>query len=298
MHRQGEIKMGNFGLKITASTSTINPVFINMFNAIADGNSDEAPINMMCIDAMMLDETSVEPLLTENSDIQNMAIFLLLSHTNMAVKWGDKFYFGDVDLMDMHSNYLDDAGTIVLQYQLEDEEEEMKHDFREFDRNALGRMVSTAEEFKGLPITTREELIAQFPNIDDQIARLKARLEEVGGPAMVPAWFGFDEGPCWHGFHSGSTWNGWAMPGFTKETCDQIIAWFNENKGEDNEPDSIYDVEKDAYLMGFDVMNDPDNIEDYYYTKSDQTGLYGLGAGSYTWSIIEDMEEVNERKVN
>lgn len=289
--------MGNFGLQIIASENvTINPEFIKMFNLIADGNTDEAPINMTCIDALVLDDKSVEPILTENSDIQNMAVFLLLSHTCLAVKWGDKFYFGDVDCMDMHSNYMDDEGTIILQYQLEDEEEEMKHDFREFDRNALGRVVASAEQFKGLPVTMRDELIAKFPNVDDQIAHLKARLEEIGGPALIPAWFGFDEGPCWHGVHTGSTWNGWAMPLFDKETCDKIIAWFNENKGEVGEPDSVYVPEEDAYLMGFDVFAYPkEELENFYYHIDPKTGLYGLGSGSYTWSICDD-EEVAERK--
>lgn len=160
---------------------------------------------------------------------------------------------------------------------------------KRFERNRLGQIVTTLEAHRKLEITTMEKLMTAFPMMDDQIIHLEARLEELGGPELVPAKFCFDDGPEFEGFHTGTTWNGWAMPCFTKEVADSIVEWFNENKGDAEEPDSIYDAEKDAYLMGFDVFyaGDQDEIDCAYYKKDPKCGLYPLGAGSYTWNLVE-----------
>jgi hypothetical protein len=157
------------------------------------------------------------------------------------------------------------------------------------ERNRLGQIVVTIEQHRSLEITTMEKLMTAYPNMTDQITHLEARLTELGGPELIAAEFCFDDGPSFKGFHTGTLWNGWAMPCFTKEVCDEIIAWFNDNKGEAEEPDSIYDAEKDAYLMGFDVFyaGNQEEIEHSYWKKAAKTGLYPLGAGSYTWSVAE-----------
>jgi hypothetical protein len=105
-------------LQITTRTgAAINPLFSKMFIAIADDDAD-APISITHIDPFIECETDEQSL--EAIDIQNMAVFLIMSNEMVGVKWGGKYYFGDVDLMDNESGYLDDDGVTVLQYCIED----------------------------------------------------------------------------------------------------------------------------------------------------------------------------------
>lgn len=92
----------------------INPSFIAAVTLAFDGQ-DLYPVDM---DALL--NVSDPEHDQANTDVLNMIDFMYKSGCMLGVKWGNKFYFGDVDLMDMYDNYLDDEGTICVQYELED----------------------------------------------------------------------------------------------------------------------------------------------------------------------------------
>lgn len=85
------------------------------------------------------------------------------------------------------------------------------------------------------------------------------------------------------GFHTGRRWNGWAMPLFTKETADKIIAWISEW----DEYKARYDEEKDAYVVQY-----ADDEPDVFAAEVvDRKKLYPIGAGSWVWDIKENKPE-------
>jgi hypothetical protein len=167
------------------------------------------------------------------------------------------------------------------------------------ERNALGRLVTHAERFKGLPVTSEDMVEAMFPgSVERQSAYLRTRLEQLGGAQYTLAWFGFDEGPIWPGMHCGSTWNGWAMPNFTKEVADLIVAHWNSEAAPDA-PQSRYIEAEDAYVIGWDIEACPEDFaskpEDYYYRRDPATGLFPLGSGALVWDIYTDKDTIVER---
>lgn len=109
-------------LRINASSkAAINPEFSRMFVAIAEEDADAA-INIIAVNAFLevTDENR-----QENTDIQNMAVFLLLSGEVLAVKWDLFYFFGDVDRMDNEFSFDEDSDNVTLiQYELEDEDGE------------------------------------------------------------------------------------------------------------------------------------------------------------------------------
>lgn len=108
---------------VTRSSEIRSQVFRETFISIAEDQSD-VPIAMLHEPALMLTVNSDEEALQENEDLQNMAVFMLLSGSMLGVKWGDKFYFGDVDLMDSEFGFDEDAKNVtLLQYELEDANE-------------------------------------------------------------------------------------------------------------------------------------------------------------------------------
>jgi hypothetical protein len=103
-------------LKVTTRTGeVVRKEFIDLFIAIADGTSDEAIIAMTHIDPIATLTTEMSQ---ENRDIQYMAVFMLLTGSQMASREPNyRFEFGDVDLLDR----LDDwSGLTVIQHLLED----------------------------------------------------------------------------------------------------------------------------------------------------------------------------------
>jgi len=47
-------------------------------------------------------------------DVEKLIRGMLVTDAIYGVKWGQTFYFGDVDMLDMFNNYLDDEGTITM----------------------------------------------------------------------------------------------------------------------------------------------------------------------------------------
>lgn len=160
-------------------------------------------------------------------------------------------------------------------------------------RNQVGRLVVHAETTLNLePLSAPEVVESMFPgNFREQTEWLAARLEEIGGPRYTQAWFGFDDGPAWPGMHDGSTWNGWAKPQFSREVADDIISFFNGAVVEGGQR-SYYEKKEDAYILGWEVaeMEQGESLENYFYRRDAETGLYPLGSGSLTWNLYTDEE--------
>ena len=104
----------------TRSGQVVNPRFSKIFVSIAEDNTD-APINMTCVDPLVLNDLAQHESIQENTDIQNMAVFLLISNEMLGVKWGNRYYFGDVDLMDNYDFDENMDDVTLIQYCIEDE---------------------------------------------------------------------------------------------------------------------------------------------------------------------------------
>lgn len=102
----------------TLSNVDLNYKFMELFLAIANDESDEAPINLMSIDAF---EEVTDENRQENTDLQNMAIFLLIANEIYGIKWGSRFYFGDVDMMDGEYGFDPDDATLIQLMAVEEE---------------------------------------------------------------------------------------------------------------------------------------------------------------------------------
>lgn len=101
----------------TRSKAPINPAFSLMFVAIAEEDADTA-INVTAVNAFL---AVTDDNRQENTDIQNMAVFLLIANEMLAVKWGDSFYFGDVDIMDSAYGFDHETDDVtMIQYELGD----------------------------------------------------------------------------------------------------------------------------------------------------------------------------------
>ena len=103
-------------LKVTTRTGeVVRKEFIDLFVAIADGTSDEAIIAITHIDPIATLTTEMSQ---ENRDIQYMAVFMLLTGSQMASREPNyRFEFGDVDLLDRIDDW---SGLTVIQHLLED----------------------------------------------------------------------------------------------------------------------------------------------------------------------------------
>src|ERR1039457_6262711 len=95
-------------LKIVGNPlAAINPLFGEYFVQIAEGMRQINDIKTVGAYECPSPEVT-----KEGEVIGYMAEFMLRTGSMMGVCWGGKFYFGDVDLMDMYSDtYLDDEGS-------------------------------------------------------------------------------------------------------------------------------------------------------------------------------------------
>lgn len=103
-------------LKVTTRTgAVVRKEFLDQFKDIADSVIHD----MRVIDTKAINCNDNIDIIAEGRDIEHMATFMLDTGTVLGIKWGDKFYFGDVDLMDMHDGW--ETESTILQYCIEDE---------------------------------------------------------------------------------------------------------------------------------------------------------------------------------
>ena len=111
--------MSNLRMK-TRSGQVCSQVFKEQFIGIAETQHDAA-ISMLHIPALLLNPLASEESHQENEDFQSMAVFMLLSGCVLGVKWGEFFYFGDVDRMDNEHGFDENMDDVtLLQYEIED----------------------------------------------------------------------------------------------------------------------------------------------------------------------------------
>lgn len=101
---------------------------------------------------------------------------------------------------------------------------------------------------------------------------------------LKPSTVSFDEGPDFPCFLSPNTWNGWAMPYFTKEQADVVVA--------SGVGPFAYDAEADTYSYTSDP-NYPEDTETYEAVEHEGVKLYGLGTGSLCWNYPYEDEAGN-----
>jgi hypothetical protein len=99
----------------TQTKAKINPEFCKAFITMSEGM--DSPFHITHMNPFIDHNPDTQG--QEATDVQNMAIFMLLSNELVGVKWGDKYYFGDSDRMDMEEGF-DEQDATVLQYCFED----------------------------------------------------------------------------------------------------------------------------------------------------------------------------------
>lgn len=77
-------------------------------------------------------------------------------------------------------------------------------------------------------------------------------------------------------------WNGWACPYFERAEVERMAAWLPEF-----DDLLVYDEESDAFSTTY----DPDLTETFPGTDIDGRHLYPIGAGSWTWVIVDENSE-------
>ena len=77
-------------------------------------------------------------------------------------------------------------------------------------------------------------------------------------------------------------WNGWACPYFERAEVERMAAWLPEF-----DDSLVYDEESDAFRTTY----DPDLVETFSGTDIDGRRLYPIGAGSWTWIIVDENSE-------
>lgn len=73
-------------------------------------------------------------------------------------------------------------------------------------------------------------------------------------------------------------WNGWAMPYFSREVAEQVLAQYGEGYTPSWNGDQL--------VMWNQVESDEDQFRDLVdrYTDDDGVHFYGIGAGSWIWA--------------
>lgn len=103
-------------------------------------------------------------------------------------------------------------------------------------------------------------------------------------PEWTPALVAIDDllGPYPTQVRVGRTWNGWAIPRFTREVAARIAADTQRLAS-----DSLSGPVEMVYVVGDQVRitHHSDNEE---LVEPDQDGMYGVGAGAWTWSVVDD----------
>lgn len=223
-------------LKVTTRTGeVVRKEFIDMFVAIADGTSDEAPIAMTHIDPIATLTTEMSQ---ENRDIQYMAVFMLLSGSQMASREPNyRFEFGDVDLLDRIDDW---SGLTVLQHLLEDAEIPTLKDLFKMFNKINDDCMRACEDI--IPLTDKEYYSEQIQNIynlteecADELAdqMRKFKIFQASGKD-VPNLGQYSD--CWEG----PDCPGRVYLAAPTEDCGLVIAdssgWFDEN----NSPTAWY----------------------------------------------------------
>lgn len=93
-----------------------------------------------------------------------------------------------------------------------------------------------------------------------------------------------DRPECVHAAYLDPTeeWNGWACPYFERAEVERMAAWLPEF-----DDSLVYDEESDAFSTTY----DPDLTETFPGTDIDGRHLYPIGAGSWTWVIVDESGE-------
>lgn len=146
----------------TRSGQQVNPDFSELFIKIVEGNY----YSYQAIDskqALLLNGLAEPESVQENKDIVNMTMFLILSNQMLAVKWGDRYYFGDVDLMDNYDfdESMDDV--TLVQYCIEDELT-LKTIFKMFEKINDDCMRAGED---AVPLDAKEYYSEQIQNVYD-----------------------------------------------------------------------------------------------------------------------------------
>ena len=77
-------------------------------------------------------------------------------------------------------------------------------------------------------------------------------------------------------------WDEWACPYFERAEVERMAAWLPEF-----DDSLVYDEESDAFSTTY----DPDLTETFPGTDIDGRHLYPIGAGSWTWVIVDESGE-------
>lgn len=77
-------------------------------------------------------------------------------------------------------------------------------------------------------------------------------------------------------------WNGWARPYFERAEVERMAAWLPEF-----DDSLVYDEEADAFRTTY----DSDLTETFPGTDIDGRHLYPIGAGSWTWVMVDEPGE-------
>ena len=101
---------------------------------------------------------------------------------------------------------------------------------------------------------------------------------------LTPSTVSFDEGPTFPCLLHCNTWNGWAMPYFTKEQADVVVA--------SGVGPFAYDEATDTYSYTPDPTY-PEDVDTYGAVEYEGQKVYGIGAGSLCWNYPYEDEEGN-----
>ena len=97
-----------------------------------------------------------------------------------------------------------------------------------------------------------------------------------------------DDAPSYPATVSDERWNGFEMPRFDLATAHQIAA----DLAKTAETDDYMEVPVwDEALQGFLLVSALYDIGDAEFISADEDGLYDIGAGFWTWQLVEDETE-------
>lgn len=141
----------------------------------------------------------------------------------------------------------------------------------QFEINRLGRLVINRELQTGSCLSSEAWAKTQ-PNPERY---LKERLEALGGQKLRATHFSIDCENRTPGFTFGEKWNGWAVPYFTKEQADKIMARIEG---------CYYQPEADSYMIPTGYEDEP--FDECIGEEIDGVTYYQFGNG---WCWGEDI---------
>lgn len=146
----------------TRSGQQVNPDFSHTFITFTENLVRDIEV-LSSVEPLLLNDLAQHESIQENTDIKNMACFLLMSGVMLGVKWGDRYYFGDVDLMDNYDfdESMDDV--TLVQYCIEDELT-LKTIFKMFEKINDDCMRASED---AVPLDAKEYYSEQIQNVYD-----------------------------------------------------------------------------------------------------------------------------------